>query len=72
MIGKNMKHAMEYYARNEIWGFAPFWSGYAHKDRATINAIESLVKQGYLEVNKYHMAHATSKGLRLVLKLGLV
>lgn len=71
MIGKNMKNALSYYARNEIWGFAPFWSGYNNKDRATRKAIESLVKLGYLEINEYYMAHATSKGLRAIQKLGL-
>jgi len=47
--GKNMKHAIAFFTEY------PGWHDYA-KDRATVNAIKRLVKQGTLEVNEYHQA----------------
>lgn len=37
------------------------WHSYDKTDRATVSAIKSLVKRGYLEVNEFNQARFTGK-----------
>ena len=39
----------------------PGWYSYDYRHRGTVNAIKSLVKRGYLEVNEFHQAKYTGK-----------
>jgi len=46
-LGKNMRHALEFAKK-----YAGKWQGFA-SDRATRNAIQSLQRQGLIEVNEF-------------------
>lgn len=70
-LGKNMKNALSFYARQQIYGFAGTWNTFNLKDKTTRSAIESLVKLGLIEIHPEikDMARATNKACRIATKL---
>ena len=51
----NILNTLAFYAKYEGW------HSYDKNDRATVSAIKSLVKRGYLEVNEFNQARFTGK-----------